>query len=61
MLVDENGSPFTQGTLTGQVGIVANPEPTFYVRHGEWFAYSCVAIAALTLSFFVGRSVIRRK
>jgi apolipoprotein N-acyltransferase len=60
-LVDENGSPFTQGTLTGQVGIVTNPEPTFYVRHGEWFAYACVAIAALTLLFVVGRSFVRRK
>jgi len=61
MLVDENRSPFTQGTLTGQVGIVANPEPTFYVRHGEWFAYVCVVIAALTLLFVVGRSMVRRK
>ena len=61
MLVDENRSPFTQGTLTGQVGIVADPEPTFYVRHGEWFAYACVAITALTLLFLVGRSVVRRK
>jgi len=61
MLVDENRSPFTQGTLTGQVGIVANPEPTFYVLHGEWFAYACVAIAALTLLFVIGRSLVRRK
>jgi len=61
MLVDENRSPFTQGTLTGQVGIVANPEPTFYVRHGEWFAYVCVVVAGLTLVFVVGQSVVRRK
>ena len=38
ILVDENGSQFTEGTLTGPVAIVANPELTFYVRHGEVFA-----------------------
>ena len=61
MLLDENGTAFTQGTLTGQVGIVANPERTFYVRHGEWFAYACVVIAALTLLFVLVRSLVRRK
>lgn len=61
MLVDESGSSFTQGTLTGQLGIVTNPEPTFYVRHGEWFACACVVVSALTLVFLVVRSVVRRK
>ncbi|HZE56821.1 MAG TPA: apolipoprotein N-acyltransferase [Chthoniobacterales bacterium] len=61
MLVDENASPFTQGTLTGQVGIAINPESTFYVRHGEWCAYACVAVTALTVLFLVGRPVVRRK
>jgi apolipoprotein N-acyltransferase len=61
MLVDENGSPFTEGTLTGQVAIVANPEPTFYVRHGELFAYVCVAVSVLTLAFLAARSLLRRK
>ncbi len=61
MLVDENGSPFTEGTLTGQVAIVANPERTFYVEHGELFAYACVAVSVLTLAFLAGRSLLRRK
>jgi len=61
MLVDENGSTFTEGTLTGQVAIVANPEPTFYVRHGELVAYACVAISVLTLAFLAARSLLRRK
>jgi apolipoprotein N-acyltransferase len=60
-LVDENGSQFTTGTLTGQVAIVANPEPTFYVRHGELFTYACVAITILTLAFLALRLVFRRK
>jgi apolipoprotein N-acyltransferase len=50
-LLDENGTPFTQGTLTGQVAVPLNQEPTFYVRHGEVFAYSCVGVASLALVF----------
>jgi apolipoprotein N-acyltransferase len=61
MLVDENGSQFTEGTLTGQVAIAANPELTFYVRHGELFAYACLAVSALTLVVLAARSLLRRK
>jgi apolipoprotein N-acyltransferase len=61
MLVDENGSPFTEGTLTGQVAIAANPEPTFYVRHGELFEYACVGVTILALAFVAVRFVARRK
>ncbi|MEY2507894.1 MAG: apolipoprotein N-acyltransferase [Verrucomicrobiota bacterium] len=61
MLLDENGTPFTQGTLTGQVAVPLNQEPTFYVRHGELFAYACLAITTLTLIFLVARSMVRRK
>jgi apolipoprotein N-acyltransferase len=61
MLVDENGSPFTEGALTGQVAIVANPEPTFYVQHGEVVAYTCVAVSVLTLAFLAARFLLRRK
>jgi apolipoprotein N-acyltransferase len=61
MLVDENGSLFTQGTLTGQVAIPVNPEPTFYVRHGELVQYACVGVAVLTLVFLAARFLLRRK
>lgn len=60
LLTDESGSQFTEGTLAGQVAIPVNAEPTFYVRHGEWLSYSCVAIAALTLLFLLVRRVVRR-
>jgi apolipoprotein N-acyltransferase len=59
-LVDETGSQFTDGTLLGQVAIATNAEPTFYVRYGEWLAYGCVAVAALTLLFVLLRRFIRR-
>jgi apolipoprotein N-acyltransferase len=61
ILLDENGTPFTQGTLTGQVAIPTNPEPTFYVQHGEWFSYCCVAFSGLIVLFLIGRSIVRRK
>jgi apolipoprotein N-acyltransferase len=49
ILTDEHGSQFTDGTLTGEVSIPTEQELTFYVRHGELFAQSCVAVAVLTL------------
>ncbi|HEV2804534.1 MAG TPA: apolipoprotein N-acyltransferase [Chthoniobacterales bacterium] len=59
-LLDENGTPFTQGTLTGQVAVPLNPEPTFYVRHGELFAYACVGITTIVLGIvLVARSCKR--
>jgi apolipoprotein N-acyltransferase len=59
-LLDENGTQFTEGTLLGQVAIPTNAEPTFYVRYGEWFAYACVGVAALTLLFTLVRRFLRR-
>jgi apolipoprotein N-acyltransferase len=53
MLVDENGSQFTQGVLTSEIGIPTSGELTFYVRHGELFAYACAAMAGLTLIYIV--------
>jgi apolipoprotein N-acyltransferase len=59
-LVDEHGSQFIEGTLTGQVAIAANPEPTFYVRHGEIFAHACLGVTILALLFLTMRFVARR-
>jgi apolipoprotein N-acyltransferase len=53
MLTDENGSQFTEGVLTTEVAVPTSGELTFYVRHGEWFTYSCAAVAALTLAYIV--------
>lgn len=61
ILLDEHGSQFTAGTLTGQVAIATNPEQTFYVRHGEVFMFGCVAVAGLALAFLGVRSGLRRK
>jgi apolipoprotein N-acyltransferase len=59
-LVDETGSQFTDGVLTGQVSVPSQYEPTFYVRHGELFAEVCVGVTGLVLIFFVIR-MVRRK
>jgi apolipoprotein N-acyltransferase len=60
ILVDEHGSQFTEGTLTGEVSIPTNHELTFYVRHGEVFAQSCVGISLLTL-IVLGLQLVRRR
>jgi apolipoprotein N-acyltransferase len=60
ILLDDHGSQFTEGVLTGQVSIPTTPELTFYVRHGELFAQSCVGLAFLTLALLSLR-LVRRK
>ena len=60
-LVDDTGSQFTEGVLTGQVNVPSQYQPTFYVRHGELFAEVCVGITGLVLAFFVVRTVRKRK
>lgn len=59
-LVDETGSQFTEGVLTGQVSVPSQQIPTFYVRHGELFAEACVGISVLVLVFLAVRVVRRR-
>jgi apolipoprotein N-acyltransferase len=49
VLVDEHGSQFTEGVLTGEVSIPTGHELTFYVRNGELFAQGCAVVALLTL------------
>jgi apolipoprotein N-acyltransferase len=60
VLVDEQGSQFTDGALTGEVSIPMGHELTFYVRHGELFAQGCVGIALLTVAILSLR-LLRRK
>ncbi len=59
-LLDENGSQFTEGVLMSEVAVPTSGELTFYVRHGEAFAYACAAVAALTLFYIVAYAKRRR-
>ena len=61
ILLDESGSQFTEGVLTGSVTVPTDPEFTFYVRHGELFAHGCVAATSATLLFLFLRSLRRRQ
>jgi apolipoprotein N-acyltransferase len=61
ILQDETGSQFTEGTLSGQVSIPVNAPPTFYVRHGELFAYACVGVMTLTFGFLMVRGLKTRR
>ena len=59
ILLDDTGSPFTEGVLTGEISVPTNPEPTFYVRHGELFAQVCTWISLLTILALLPRLVRR--
>jgi apolipoprotein N-acyltransferase len=60
-LVDETGSQFTDGVLTGQVSVPQQYVSTFYVRHGELFAQVCVGLTCLALLFLAVVFLKRRK
>lgn len=60
-LVDDTGSQFTEGVLTGEVAVPTDGERTFYVRHGELFAECCVGVTALVLLVLSPRLVRRKR
>ncbi len=58
VLRDESGSTFTEGVLTGEINVPTEHELTFYARHGDLFAKSCVVI---TLVAILVVTVIQRR
>ncbi|MGI8957250.1 MAG: apolipoprotein N-acyltransferase [Chthoniobacterales bacterium] len=60
VLLDSQGSQFTEGVLTGTVAVPTNGVITFYVRHGELFAKACGGLVLLFLLTQVPR-LVRRK
>ncbi len=53
MLRDPGGSEYAAGALTVKIPLRPGgdmPAPTFYQRHGDWFAWSCVAIALIAFA-----------
>jgi apolipoprotein N-acyltransferase len=61
VLLDDSGSQFTEGVLTGDVDVPIAPRHTFYVRHGEVFGQACVVITGATLLVLLTRRLLRRK
>ena len=53
-------APFTEGVLLGEVNVPTERVLTFYVRHGELFAQSCVGIFILVV-LFLGAQLLRRR
>ncbi|HEY2627291.1 MAG TPA: apolipoprotein N-acyltransferase [Candidatus Udaeobacter sp.] len=57
VLQDGNGSTFTEGVFTGEIGIPTAHELTFYTQHGELFAKVCtwVTLIAIIAMIFLRR------
>ncbi len=52
-LVDEHGSQFTEGVLTGDVSVPLQGRTTFYLKHGEVFAHACAALTGAVLLLII--------
>lgn len=61
VLLDDNGSQFTEGVLVGEVDVPTTRDDTFYVRHGELFAKACAAVTVLTFAIVVPVALRRRR
>jgi apolipoprotein N-acyltransferase len=61
ILLDDTGSQFTEGVLTGEVSVPVTRHETFYVQHGELFGQGCVVVAALTAIYLLVRRFAQRK
>jgi len=55
VLLDDNGSQFTDGVLTSTVAVPTDKMLTFYARHGELFAKACTVVSVLAIVATVGR------
>jgi apolipoprotein N-acyltransferase len=60
-LLDDTGSQFTEGVLSGEVDVPVVKQETFYVRHGEVFGQACTVVAGLTLIYLLVRQLLRRR
>ena len=60
-LLDEQGSQFTDGVLTGDAMVPLVPELTFYVRHGEIFAEGCMVVTLLALAIGLLNATRKRR
>lgn len=56
--IDRNGTIYGAGFMIAKIPLLAaeaKPPPTFYHRYGDWFGWSCVAIAAAALVLVLTR------
>jgi apolipoprotein N-acyltransferase len=49
ILKDKSGSVYGVGAMTVEIPVGERHGPTFYHRHGDWFGWSCVFLAAALL------------
>jgi apolipoprotein N-acyltransferase len=55
---DAHNSEYGRGALTVDIPLPApgqRPAPTFYNRHGDWFAWSCIAVTLALLAQSISR------
>jgi apolipoprotein N-acyltransferase len=60
ILKDKSGSVYGAGSMTVEIPIDERHRPTFYNRHGDWFGWGCVVLAAAIAIMKMRRNPSRR-
>lgn len=60
-LEGDDGNTFVAGVLMGEIAVPTFPAKTFHTRHGEVFAYICLAVSGLAGFSAAAASVRRRR
>ena len=55
---DQAGDVHSRGTLTLEIPLATSRTPTYYHRHGDWFAWSCVGLTTISLLSWLKRRSI---
>jgi len=50
LFTDPAGNIHGRGTMTVEIPLAASRAPTYYHRHGDWFAWSCIGLTFINLS-----------
>ena len=49
LFADPAGNVHGRGSMTAEIPLAAGRAPTYYHRHGDWFAWSCVGLTFISL------------
>ena len=60
LFADPSGNIHGRGAMTGEIPLATERPSTYYHRHGDWFAWSCVGLTAISLAWWSRRQALAK-